>query len=198
MLDFIGLVITAALMVLIASTLTIVMDASRPARITLAAVIGVWIGLAAAVAQAGWLPISRPIPVVGLFVAAPLLAAALGAAWPTARHAMLSIPWVIASTSCASSRCCFCCSRPRAARVRSHQRRRGDITGALAVPLPTAKDGVAPPTARPEPVRHRRSGAGDCLRHLAEARPPAVRRPGLAGDAICAVVVVPTVLVLSG
>jgi len=92
MLDFIGLVITAALMLLIASTLTIVMDASRTAKITLAAVLGLWIGLAAAVAQAGWLPISRPIPVVGLFVAVPLLAAALATAWPAARHAMLSIP----------------------------------------------------------------------------------------------------------
>src|SRR5258707_14198200 len=65
MLDFIGLVITAALMVLIVSTLTIVMDASRTAKITLAAVLGLWIGLPAPVAQAGWLPISGPIPVFG-------------------------------------------------------------------------------------------------------------------------------------
>jgi hypothetical protein len=92
MLDFIGLVIAAALMVLIVSTLTIVMDASRGTRITLAAVFGVWIGLAAAVAQADWLPISRPVPVVGVFVVVPLLAAALGAAWPAARAAMLSLP----------------------------------------------------------------------------------------------------------
>jgi hypothetical protein len=92
MLDFIGTVITAALMVLVVNTLTIVMDASRAARITLAAVIGVWIGLAAAVAQAGWLPISRPIPVVGLFVMVPLVAAALATAWPAAREAMPSIP----------------------------------------------------------------------------------------------------------
>jgi hypothetical protein len=68
------------------------MDVSRTAKITLAAVIGVWIGLAAAAAGAGWLTISRPIPVVGVFVAVPLLAAALATAWPTAREAMLSIP----------------------------------------------------------------------------------------------------------
>jgi hypothetical protein len=92
MLDFIGTVVTAALMVLIVNSLTIFMDAARAARITLAAAIGVWIGLAAAVAQAGWLPISRPVPVVGLFVVAPLLAAALATAWPRARDAMLSIP----------------------------------------------------------------------------------------------------------
>ena len=92
MLDFFGLIITTALMVLVVNTLTIFIDTSRAAKVTLAAVIGVWIGLAAAAAEAGWLPISRPIPVVGLFVAVPLVAAALAATWPAARHAMLSIP----------------------------------------------------------------------------------------------------------
>ena len=62
------------------------------AKITLAAAIGVWIGLAAAAAAAGWLTISRPVPVVGLFVVVPLLAAAVATAWPQARLAMLSIP----------------------------------------------------------------------------------------------------------
>jgi hypothetical protein len=89
MLDFIGMVITAALMVLVVNVLTACMDVTRVAKITLAAVIGVWIGLAAAVAGAGWLTISRPLPVVGLFV---VLAAAFATAWLTARKAMLSIP----------------------------------------------------------------------------------------------------------
>ena len=92
MLDFIGLVITVALMVLVVTTLTTFVDVSRAAKITLAATIGVWIGLAAAAAAAGWLTISRPVPVVGLFVAVPLLAAAVATAWPQARQAMLSIP----------------------------------------------------------------------------------------------------------
>ena len=87
-----GLIITTALMVLVVNTLTIFIDASRAAKVTLAAVIGLWIGLAAAVAEAGWLPISRPIPVVGLFVAVPLLAAGFATAWPRAREALLSIP----------------------------------------------------------------------------------------------------------
>jgi hypothetical protein len=91
MLDFIGMVVTATLMVLVVNALTTFMDVSRAAKIILAAVIGVWIGLAAA-AGAGWLTISRPVPVVGLFVAVPLLAAALATAWPAARKAMLSIP----------------------------------------------------------------------------------------------------------
>jgi hypothetical protein len=92
MLDFIGIVITAALMVLIVNALITFMDVPRLVKIVLAAVIGVWIGLAAAVAGAGWLPISRPIPVVGLFVLVPLLVAALATVWPAARAAMLSIP----------------------------------------------------------------------------------------------------------
>jgi hypothetical protein len=92
MLDFIGMVITAALMVLVVNALITFIDASRIAKITLAAVIGVWIGLAAAAAGAGLLTISRPVPVVGFFVVVPLLAAALATAWPAARKAMLSIP----------------------------------------------------------------------------------------------------------
>jgi hypothetical protein len=92
MLDFIGWIITAALMVLVVNTLTTFMDVSRTAKIALAAATGVWIGLAAATAEGGWLTISRPVPVVGLFVATPLLAAALATAWPQARKAMLSIP----------------------------------------------------------------------------------------------------------
>jgi len=95
MLDFIGMVITATAMVLFVATLTTFMDAPRAARMTLAAVIGLWIGLAAAAAGAGWLKISRPVPVVGLFVVVPLLATALAAAWSAARSAMLSIPMAV-------------------------------------------------------------------------------------------------------
>ncbi len=47
MLDFIGMIIAAALMVLIVNALTTYMNVSLP-KITLAAVIGIWIGLAAA------------------------------------------------------------------------------------------------------------------------------------------------------
>ena len=92
MLDFVGTVITAALMMLIVNTLTTFMDVSRAAKISLAAVIGVWIGLAAAAAGAGWITISKPVPVVGFFVVVPLLAAALATTWSAARQAMLSIP----------------------------------------------------------------------------------------------------------
>jgi len=92
MLDFIGMIITATLMVLIVNVLITFMDASRASKVTLAAVVGIWIGLAAAAAGAGWLTTWRPIPVVGLFVAVPLLAAALATTSRAARESMLSIP----------------------------------------------------------------------------------------------------------
>ena len=61
MLDFIGMVIVAALMMLVVNDLITFMDVPRVAKITLAAVIGIWIGLAAAAAGARWLTISRPV-----------------------------------------------------------------------------------------------------------------------------------------
>jgi hypothetical protein len=92
MLDFIGTVTTAALMVLVVNTLITFVDVPRVAKVTLAGMFGVWIGVAAAAAAAGWVAIARPVPLVGLFVAVPLLAAALATAWPQARRAMLSLP----------------------------------------------------------------------------------------------------------
>jgi hypothetical protein len=47
------MVITATLMVLVVNALITFMDVSRAAKITLAAAIGVWIGLAAAAAGGG-------------------------------------------------------------------------------------------------------------------------------------------------
>ncbi len=92
MLDFLGTVATAALMVFIVTVLVLFMEASRGARLVLAGLLGLWIGLAAAAGAAGWLAIPRPVPVMGLFVAAPLLAALVATAWPAARRAMLSLP----------------------------------------------------------------------------------------------------------
>jgi len=149
MLDFIGTVITAALMVVIVNALTIFMDVSRAARIALAAVIAVWIGLAAAVAGAGWLPISRPIPVVGLFVVVPLLAAACSTAWLAARQAMLSIPMpvMIALNVARGFAVLFLmlAAEGRLSGPFPYSAAWGDIiTGAAAVPLLwLLKDGVA-------------------------------------------------------
>src|SRR5262245_65493870 len=93
MLDFIGMVVTATLMVLVVNTLTTFMDVPRAAKVTLAGVFGVWIGLAAAAAGAGWLLISRPVPVGGLFVAVPLLAAARACPWSASPQPMGWRPW---------------------------------------------------------------------------------------------------------
>ena len=92
MLDFVGTIVTAALMVFVVTALIVFMDISRRAKLIVAGLIGLWIGLAAAAGAAGWLSIARPFPVMGIFVAAPLLAAAIAATWPAARHAMLSLP----------------------------------------------------------------------------------------------------------
>ena len=92
MLDFIGTVVTAALMVFVVAALVIYIEISRAAKLTLAAIGGLWIGLAAAASAAGWLAISTPFPVVGVFVATPLIAAAVATAWPAARAALLALP----------------------------------------------------------------------------------------------------------
>ncbi len=91
MLDFLGTVATAALIVFVISTLLVFMEASRGAKLWLAALLGLWVGIAAAGSAAGWAATARPFPIMGIFVATPLAAAALATAWPAARRAMLSL-----------------------------------------------------------------------------------------------------------
>jgi hypothetical protein len=92
MLDFLGFIATAALMVLAVNAVITFMDVSPSAKLTLATLAGLWIGIAAAAGSAGMIAISKPFPLVGLFVAVPLVTAAIAAAWSRARAAMLSIP----------------------------------------------------------------------------------------------------------
>jgi hypothetical protein len=92
MLDFFGTIVAAALMVFVVTALLVFIDVPRNAKLVVAALLGLWIGVAAAAGAAGWLAISRPFPVMGIFVGAPLLAAAIAASWPAARQAMLSLP----------------------------------------------------------------------------------------------------------
>jgi hypothetical protein len=92
MLDFVGTIATAALMVFVVAALLVFLEVSRTAKLVLAGALGLWIGLASAAGAAGWLAIPRPFPVMGPFVAAPLLAAAVATAWPAARRAMLGLP----------------------------------------------------------------------------------------------------------
>jgi len=92
MLDFIGTVAMVAMIVFLVSTVVLAMDAPRSAKLALAAIAGLWAGLCAAAGATGWLAATRPFPIIGLFVATPLVAAAIASAFPAARHAMLSIP----------------------------------------------------------------------------------------------------------
>jgi len=92
MLDFLGTIATASLTVFIVSSLLICMEAPRNAKLILAGGHGLWVGIATASAAAGWTTMARPFPVMGVFVAAPLLAAVMATAWPAARQAMLSLP----------------------------------------------------------------------------------------------------------
>jgi hypothetical protein len=92
MLDFVGTVAMVAMTVFLVAALVPVLDAPRSAKLAVAAVAGLWAGFCAAATAAGWLAATKPFPIIGLFVAAPLLAAAIAAAFPAARQAMLSIP----------------------------------------------------------------------------------------------------------
>jgi len=92
MLDFLGTIATAALMVFAVGTFVVCMEAPRGAKLLFLAGAGLWVGLCAASAMAGWHAVARPFPLIGPFVAAPLLAAAIASAFPAARAAMLSVP----------------------------------------------------------------------------------------------------------
>src|SRR5262249_59443638 len=82
MLDFIGTVVTATLMVFAVNAVIVFMDISRFAKLAFALAIGLWIGLSAAAGAAGMIVISKPFPVVGIFVALPLLAAGVATHLP--------------------------------------------------------------------------------------------------------------------
>lgn len=92
MLDFFGMIATAALMVFAVNAVITYMDIPRSAKLILAAIAGLWIGLCAAAASVGVMAVSAPFPLIGFFVVTPLIAAGIAAAWPAGRRAMLSIP----------------------------------------------------------------------------------------------------------
>jgi hypothetical protein len=92
MLDFLGTVATASLIVFVISTLVVFMDVARSTKLVLAIALGLWVGIAAAGGGAGWMASTRPFPIIGIFVVVPLLAAVIATAWPQARRALLSLP----------------------------------------------------------------------------------------------------------
>ena len=92
MLDFIGTIVTAALMTLVVNALVIHLEIGRGAKLGLAGIAGLWIGLAAAASASGWMTVAQPVPVVGIFFATPLVAAAVATASPVARATLLGLP----------------------------------------------------------------------------------------------------------
>src|ERR1044072_9063686 len=92
MLDFLGTIATVALTIFIISTLLAVLDVSRETKIVMASLLGLWVGVATAGSAAGWAALTKPFPVMGLFVVAPLIVAIVATAWPRARAAMLGLP----------------------------------------------------------------------------------------------------------
>ena len=89
MLDFAGTIAITAVMVVAINAAISAVAVSRLQRIAAALIVGLWVGLAAASANAGWLAVATPFPIIGLYVAAPLLGiAALSSFSPTWRAAL--------------------------------------------------------------------------------------------------------------
>lgn len=93
MLDIVGAVILAAVTALNLFVFLNSLSLSERARGLIALGAGAWIGLAVAIGSAGGLAVAEPFPVMGVFVAAPLIAAAAGATLSSAfREALLALP----------------------------------------------------------------------------------------------------------
>jgi hypothetical protein len=94
MLDLIGTIALAAVIALNITGFASALPVSGAARLTLSAIAGAWTGLVAALAAAGqFADTSAPVPVIGIFFALPLVAAAAAAvASPAVRAALLAVP----------------------------------------------------------------------------------------------------------
>lgn len=86
MLDFIGTLATLSTVVFIVAALVASAEMPLRGRLAAAGIMALWTGFAAASAAAGWTAIRQP-PVIGFYVAAPLVAAAL-----FARRALATLP----------------------------------------------------------------------------------------------------------
>ena len=95
MLDFIGYVVTGALVVAIVSSIVAAARTSDHIRVGFIVVASLWAGLAIAAGAAGWFSRSGP-PLIGLFLIIPLLVAGLSLLSPAVRSAALSLPlWLL-------------------------------------------------------------------------------------------------------
>lgn len=95
MLDFIGTVVAFAAIAVNLTAIATVIPMNLAGRLTLAAAVGAWVGVAVALAMAGELADAtiRPYPLIGVLFAAPLLFMAVWAlASAKLRAALLDIP----------------------------------------------------------------------------------------------------------
>ncbi len=93
MLDFLGTIVIVATAVVVINTTISSLAITRAQRLSLALAVGLWIGLAAASASSGLLAVAKPVPLIGAFVALPLLAAAaLAAVSRQWRAALIGLP----------------------------------------------------------------------------------------------------------
>lgn len=93
MLDFVGTIAVTAIMVVAINAALSALAVSRLQRIGAVLAVGLWVGLAAASAGAGLFAVNTPAPIIGLYLAAPLLGiAALVSLSPTWRAALTGLP----------------------------------------------------------------------------------------------------------
>ena len=94
MLDVIGTITLVAVIALNISVVSNAMPTRAATRLAVAAAAGIWTGLAAALAAAGYFAnTAAPFPLIGVFVGFPLVAAGIAAILsPAARTALLAIP----------------------------------------------------------------------------------------------------------
>lgn len=94
MLDVLGTIVLVAVIALNISAVSNALPVRAATRLAVAAVAGMWTGLAAAVAAAGsFANTAAPFPVIGVFVAFPLVAVGIAAILsPAVRGALLAIP----------------------------------------------------------------------------------------------------------
>ena len=103
MLDFIGIIVLVAAIIVSINALTGAMPISPSQRLALSVGAGLWTGLAAALAGANLFLGSNPVgpPTIGTMIVLPLVAAAVAASFsPSARAALLGMPMPFLIGSC--------------------------------------------------------------------------------------------------
>jgi hypothetical protein len=137
MLDVIGTVLVGAAMAVILAGLVTTVPLSPSGRLSLAGVLGAWVGLAGAVASSGGL--SSPVTLLAMFGGPLLTTALLVLASPGARHALMAIPIPLLvglnGIRLAGVLFMFLAAAGRLSGPFPYQAGLGDfITGALAIP----------------------------------------------------------------